>query len=248
MAKTPPKTAEGAARTTVKSIEAAEEYILMQGAVINSANLLQDAFFGLFRAAISLERQKAAASGGTKRFHHHALAIWHAVQSDSAQRDIAIAAISSIPGKLKLSPALRRLNWTIKILRLLTRGRNDLAHNPIVFYVVKREPTPEWLPMIGGQGVRAPARRRFKLIQGTRLWRDIADDLFSIAQYVEAINVQIQRLDILARDPTFRIQISWPRRPRLRSLPRVEEIEKELNRGDGKSKRDGRRRLSRKKL
>jgi hypothetical protein len=52
-------------RKTVATREDAERYVLVQGAVVNAASLLQEAFYDLFRLALSLERQEAAASGAT---------------------------------------------------------------------------------------------------------------------------------------------------------------------------------------
>ena len=86
---------------TVSTLEEAEEYTLVQGAVINAESQLQDAFFGLFRLAVSLERHGFRASGGgASFFNEHALAIWHVVQSDVAQRQMAMQAISTLPTEL----------------------------------------------------------------------------------------------------------------------------------------------------
>jgi hypothetical protein len=115
----------------------------MQGYVVNSANLLQDAFYRIFQVPLSLERDEAAASGGTNRFHDHASAIWNVVLADSLQRDMAMAAISSVPTTLKLAGAIRRLKWASTAAIKLANYRNILAHNPIVFvHTIADEPHP----------------------------------------------------------------------------------------------------------
>jgi hypothetical protein len=214
-------------RKTVATREDAERYILVQGAVVNAASLLQEAFYDLFRLALSLERQEAAASGATVRFQKHAASIWEAIQSDAAQRKTAIAAIRTVPTQLKLAPALRRIGWVERTLDLLLSGRNYLAHNPITFSLTRVRPEREWLPVIGGGGTRETARRRFDVVEGTQLWQDIAYDLSLIAQLIRAINIQIQKMDAVSRDPSFRahVRISWPRKPQLRSLLRLRELD-----------------------
>lgn len=219
-----PKTTGGSG--PLVTAEQAERYIFVQGAVINAANLLQDAFFELFLVALSLERAEAAASGGTIRFREQALHIWHSVNADSAQRDMALAAISHIPTKLNLQPAFRRLDRIQQWLRpLLSTGRHDLAHNPILFHKAQNDP-PLWVPVIGGLGTRPSSRRRYDLLREVKVWEDIAHDLNTLAIVVLDINKQIQRLDVISRDPHFRgrIRVSWPRKPRLRSPSLLKEI------------------------
>jgi len=238
-----PKVEQTKRRKTIKSLDGAYKYILWQGTVVNNNNLVQDEFYGLFLLAISLERSWPAASGATTVFHPHALKMWHVIQSDSAQRNLAIAAISSVPTNLNLKPALQRLEWATKTLRLLTLYRHQLAHNPIVFHAVKGEPHPEWLPVIGGQSAQPAAQSRFKMIEGITLWRQLANDLAVVAAYVRQINNGIQRLDAMVRNPTYHLQkISWPRRPRLRSWSRLREIERSLSLAGAKpARRSGRR-------
>jgi hypothetical protein len=240
--RTPPKTSKRQI-LTVKSVERMQEYTLMQGLVVNSANLLQDAFFSLFQVAISLERHEAAASGGTIRFHDHASAVWNVIQSDSLQRAMAIAAISSVPTKLKLAKALLGLEWANRAAIRLTEYRNILAHNSIVF---GRTSTNAWVPIIGGSGTRPAHRRRIKMMQGIASWRRLATDLFSLSRYVDTVTKQIQNIDIMTRDPTFGIRVSWPRRPRLRSLPQILALDRKLSQEAPRPKRRIRRRPSRK--
>src|ERR1700681_2077024 len=82
---------------------AARNHLIVQGEVMNATNILQDAFYGTFSVAVSLERQVEFAA--EIKFHGHALAIWHVVQNDAQQREMAVAALSTVPTKLKLKPA-----------------------------------------------------------------------------------------------------------------------------------------------
>jgi hypothetical protein len=225
-------------RETVATRADAERYILAQGAVVNADSLLQDAFYGLFLVALSLERQEAAASGATFRFQKHAASIWGAIQSDAAQRQMAMATIRTVPTVLKLAPAFRRLDWIERTLRLLSPSRNYLAHNPITFRPIRRRPEPEWLPIIGGRGTREAARRRFSMVEGSQLWQDVSYDLGLIAQLVQEINIQIQNLDLVSRDPSFRtnVRISWPRKPKLRSLPHLRALNDRLQEEERQSR------------
>lgn len=242
MAKKPKKPVKAkpdpSARATLVSPEEATEYACVQGAVINSANLLQDAFFELFLVALSLERAYPAASGGTIRFRNQALGIWHSVRSDSAQRDMALSAILNLPTELKLEPALRRLQWIKDRLKPLTDGRNDLAHNPIIFHLAQKDP-PRYVPVIGGLGTRPSSRQRYELLREIKIWQAIAHDLSIMSALVRSINIQIQRVELKSRDRHFRgrTRVSWPRKPRLQSPSPLKEISDLLSqRGERQSK------------
>jgi hypothetical protein len=229
----------------VRSVEAARQYITVQGEVVNCANFLHDAFYQVFLIAMALERSEGYAAIIT--FNDHALAIWHVIQSDSLQRDMAMEAISTVPTKLRLGPALRRLKWASAAARTLTSYRNILAHNSIIFSVTKPGPKPQWVPIIGGRGSRPQHQRRIDMMRGIASWRRLAADLMWLYWYVENVNQQIQRMFAVAGDPTLksRVRISWPRRPRLRSLSRAREIERALSQATPPTKRRTRWRPSR---
>lgn len=243
MAKTPSKPKRRL--IPVRSVEAARQYITVQGEVVNCANLLHDAFYHVFLIAMALERPDGYAAIIT--FNDHALAIWHVIQSDSLQRDMAMAAISTVPTKLKLAPALRRLKWASNSANTLTSYRNILAHNSIIFSATKPGPKPEWVPIIGGRGSRPQHQRRIGMMRGIASWRQLASDLMTLYAYVEQVNQQISRMFALAGEPTlrWRVPISWPHRPRLRSLSRAREIERALSQATPPIRRRTRRRPSR---
>ena len=215
---------------TVSTLEEAEEY-LVQGAVINAESQLQDAFFGLFRLAVSLERHGFRASGGgASFFNEHALAIWHVVQSDVAQRQMAMQAISTLPTELNLEPALYRLEWVMKALADLNMARNDLAHNWINFVMVNTRPKPEWLPMIGGSSSRPASRARTRLVEDTNFWFDVAHDFGVLANLVRRVTDQIMKTEAMARQPDLRgrLRVAWPREPKLRSRSRLAAIKAQV--------------------
>src|SRR6266699_1508466 len=113
------------------TLKAAKKHTAAQGEVVNAANLLHDEFFQLFLVAMSLER--AERWSAWIRFYGHAIAIWHVVQSDSVQRQMAMAAISSVPTSLKLVRAIEALSWAKNTADTLAGYRNILAHNPVKF-------------------------------------------------------------------------------------------------------------------
>jgi hypothetical protein len=92
------------------SLKTAKQHTAIQGEIIYVANRLHDAFYRTFLISLALSRADAATNIELK-FHEHALALWHVVQSDSSQRDLAITSISTIPTGLDLAPALHRLKW-----------------------------------------------------------------------------------------------------------------------------------------
>jgi hypothetical protein len=141
-----------AASVRARTLEAAKEHLLTVGEVVYAANRLHDAFYRVFHIALSLER--AGSNNSEKRFYDHALAIWHVVLSDSSQRDMAIAAISTIPTEIDLSPALRRVKWAKKQADILGGFRNIIAHNSIMFELQIEGRAVEWVPSFGGRGTR----------------------------------------------------------------------------------------------
>jgi hypothetical protein len=113
---------------------AARQHLIAQAEVMNATNLLQDMFWNTFSIAMSLERPMDGSEWYAEmKFRNHALAMWHTIPNDGQQRKMAIAALSTVPTKLKLSPAFERLNWADKKATKLAEYRNLIAHNPITF-------------------------------------------------------------------------------------------------------------------
>jgi hypothetical protein len=229
-----------------KTLAAANKHITALGEIVWAANLLHDEWFRLFLIALSLERPDEFAA--EIRFHEHALAIWHVIQSDSAQREMALKAISTLPTELNLSKAIRRLTWAKSVADKLGKYRNIVAHAPIKFAMKKSGAKFVSAPRFAGRGVRPAHQSHLMLIKGMNLWRIIRNDLFSLFEYVERVNVQIQRIDCEKRGAVLlNAPKSWPDRPRLRSLPHLLAIEKKMGQLAQKPKRRPRRRPSRAK-
>jgi hypothetical protein len=226
----------------------ARKHLIAQAEVLNATNVLQDAFWGTFSVAASLERPKDGTEWYVEhRFYNHASAIWHVVKNDAQQREIAVAALSTVPTKLKLARGLAGLIWAKKAAAQLAEYRNLIAHNPISFSARQKGKKLEWIPIFGGQGTRAQSRRKLELIGGLGFWRALRNDLLRLGQYVRDINDQVRRLRTEAVGAELiGVQKTWPGRPRLRSLPRLQAIEKTLTQAPPKSGRRNQKKPSRK--
>jgi len=217
---------------------------MAQGEIVYAAALLHDAFYGLFRCALSLERPDEF--GAEIRFHDQALAIWHTIQSDSAQRMMAIYAISTVPTNLRLSPAISRLKWAANTTDKLARYRNLIAHSPVMFRGEMKGKSIQMVPHFAGDGTRPEHRERLALIHGLKFWRALRDDLLDLRDYVFATTQQVRRMDAKSRGAELiGVPQSWPHKPRLRLPLRHREIEKNLAAAVPRPKRRIRRRSSR---
>ena len=198
------------------TLEKARNLITIQGEVLYSANLLQDAFYELFSIATGLERPDEF--GAEVRFHSHALAMWHVVLNDGQQRDMAITAISTVPTKLNVSKAIHRLEWAKQQLESLVPYRNLAAHTPIMFRRSITEPGFPSFPAFGAHGTRLDRKRRLAAIRDLRFWHSIRDDFLSLRDYVAAVNDQIRRIECESRGAKLiNVPHSWPARPRLKA-------------------------------
>jgi hypothetical protein len=213
-----------------QSLEAAKKYTSAQGEVVHAANLLQDAFFGVFRLALSMERS----SGLTRLMSgNQALAIWHIVQNDGAQRDMALTAISTVPTELKLDRAVKALAWAKRKADRLAGYRNLIAHSPVMFRIAlgKRR---GFVPVFD--------RSRLDLIEGLGFWRLLRNDLLKLSAYVAEVIYQIQQIDEARGGVRRGSHFPWPRRPRLPSFARLVSFENQIEQAARLAKQ-GRRRL-----
>src|ERR1700685_1013526 len=87
--------------------------IIAQGEVLYAYNLLQDSFFNLFVLTSNLERPNIP-HAQMARFYEHALSMWHVSQSDRQQRQLPLAAISSLPTRLNIKDGIARLKWALE--------------------------------------------------------------------------------------------------------------------------------------
>lgn len=210
------------------TLAAAKKYTAIQGEVIYAANLLQDAFFRVFLAAIGLDRPDRLDM--LIRYNDHALAIWHTVPSDSLQREMACSAISTVPVEINLTGAIKRIKWAKDRAIKLGGYRNILAHSPVTFRATPLNGRIEWLPYLGGHGTRPTHREKLDMVEGISLWNALRDDLLNLSDYVVATVKQVQRIDFEKRGArVVSVPDTWPDRPRLRSLPRLLALERKLN-------------------
>ncbi|MFN3658325.1 MAG: hypothetical protein ACK4UO_13820 [Pseudolabrys sp.] len=229
-----------------RTLKLAEPYVLAQGGVVYGHNALHEAFFQTFRVALSLERPDKFAAD--LRFYDHALAIWHTSQSDKQQRDMALAAMSTLPCQtVNLKPAIARLDWARRRADKFAEWRNIVAHNPIMFTMVPKGRMMEAQAIFGGYITRKTSRDRLAKVSGLRFWRQLRDDLLNLSEYVRRVNGHVLFLhakkggvDLLGAPKT------WPDRPRLKCPPLIHQIEDSLGRASPTRSSRVRRRASRK--
>lgn len=225
-----------------RTLEGARELILLQGEVIYAANLLQDEYFRLFLTAIRFDRPTRLTES-----HLHALAIWHTILADSSQRDMAFAAISTLPTDLNLEPAVKRLDWATKSAGKLAAYRNLVAHSAILFGA-RPVGGGKWKfgPHFSGWGMRPAHARRMAVIQDdTAIWQIIRDDLLALTKFLGSVRVQIHRLEVESRGGELLNEPrTWPRKPKLRSLPLFLALDQKAAPATRKPKRRSRPRSS----
>jgi hypothetical protein len=232
------------------SLEAAKEYTAAQGEVVHAANLLQDAFFGVFHLALSMERPDSYQPLARARVHYHALAIWHIVQADGLQRDMALAAMSTLPTELKLNRAITALAWAKRRADRLAGYRNLIAHSPVMFrYRPKKGKRRGGLaPVFGGHAIRPVHASRLDLLQGLGFWRTLRNDLLKLTAYVAHVADHVDQMDQASRGTRLvggARRSTWPHRPRLPSFARLVAIENQIEQATRLAKQGRRRRPSR---
>ncbi len=208
------------------TLRAAHAHLLAIGEVTYAASTLQDSFYQIFLLVISMERRfddprYQVFSKGI--FQDHALAIWHSLQSDHHQREMALAALVSLPSHLKLRRTIKSLQWAKTKASKLAEYRNLLAHTPIKFRWDDRKST--LVPVFSGHGMRKAHQRKLELVGGLQLWRTIRNDLLNLSNYVDGVCAQCERLGLADRGVDLvGPSRTWPGKPRLRSLRRLHEI------------------------
>lgn len=230
-----------------RTLEKARKHITMQGEVVYAANLLHDEFFLVFVAALSFERVNdfGSIAGASMRFHDHALAIWHVVQSDKAQRDMALEAISTVPTGLDLRPALTRLAWSKSRAAKLADYRNLAAHSAVLFSGRQRGKRIEMVPKFASHGARPTHERKLKLIDGLSFWRALRNDLLKLSEYVRGVRLRLMGLECARHGIEYmNAPKTWPDRPKLGSIARIQSIESRLAQAPRRAKRRSRRKAS----
>jgi hypothetical protein len=227
-----------------KTLEAARPLVLAQGEVVYAANLVHEEFYRIFSVALSLERPDEF--GAEIRFHDHALALWHCSQADSQQRRMAMAAISSVPTKLKLQPIITRIEWAKEQADSVADYRNLLAHNPVMFRGTMVGKTIQMVPTFGGHSMKPIHRQRAAMIKGLSFWHRLRDDLIKLSVYVNTLAHHVLRVSYASKGSVYaNVPNTLPGRPRLPSVRHIREIHRILSSASSKTGRRTRKRPSR---
>ncbi|HEY4942631.1 MAG TPA: hypothetical protein VII56_14475 [Rhizomicrobium sp.] len=134
------------------------------------------------------------------------LSIWHALKSDSTQRDALRSALDHLDSKF--SQMSEGTEWLLDIAAKLSPHRNDAAHAPTILnftesgYVI-----PSWL-------ANPSHWKRMRPPQGLRRFhRDFRDDLHTLINYADALQTGLNERE---EDQTP------PPPPALKSIPQGE--------------------------
>jgi hypothetical protein len=167
-------------------------------------------------------------------FYPLSLAMWHVLQNDRQQRQLAMAALANLPTTLKIEEGIKRLQWALKQTDKLADYRNLVVHAPIKLNWKFKESGDFQLglpvAMMGGPSTRRSHFRRLRSIKDLRFWTSLRNDLLNLGEYVDFVGRRIAWLEYERRNgaPVVGALRSWPHRPRLRSIRRIETIERSL--------------------
>jgi hypothetical protein len=146
-------------------------------------------------------------------------AVWHSVRSDSDQREMLLALAGAIYAHN--SPEYEEIKWLKRKAYKMASFRNDPAHTPISFTLIKvgkLRAVPN--PFIAQE-------QRLKRLTDKPLhfnWKLIRDDMHLLARFVQYAALAVR----------FPGQSPWPRRPVLRSLPESDPKKGQTNPARGK--------------
>jgi hypothetical protein len=179
-----PRSLSGPSRTVMK------RHARQTGEVTWAWNLLHAGFFHIFSALVSPSNKKLAS------------AVWHSIQSDKAQREMALASAEAIlaPG----TRVLANIKWLKQKADLLSPFRNDAAHVLITMGLNERMKFQLWPDP---NTSRPAAVERLLRLPVASYWRKVRGDLFSLGVYAA------MHADFL-RSSSSRL----PPRPRLSSV------------------------------
>src|SRR5260370_617943 len=233
------------------SVSAFRPEIIAHGEVSYAYNLLQESFFNVLYAALSLERPEGFAT--QPEFYSYVLAIWHVLTNDSLQRKLAMTALESLPTTLDIKGGIERLQWARKQTDKLVEYRNLIVHTPITYWP-RSEKTADAMsknfllvPKIGGVSTRSINLRRLRRIKSVRFWKALRNDFLNLNDYVDFVLRQIWHRDYERQNGASVVGASraWPRRPKLPCVHRIEMIDRETKQATPIQSRPARRRPSR---
>jgi hypothetical protein len=196
-------------------------YALNVGRVLWEWNVLHSSFFRIFWAFIG---------DGGKLPRNLPTELWHSTASDDHQRRM-IRALSK--HQLFDQPRLRkRLDWLLDTANEIATYRNIAAH--VSMTIDKPEGRKPHITFELDGGKRSVLLRHLIVThRESDFWSDLADDLYVMSQHSDVIGLQLA----FPEQP-----LPLPYRPRLLSLPRILEANKQANRMVHKPRRRSRRR------
>ena len=195
-------------------------------------NLLQETFFQLFILATRLDRSTISRAQ-IPGLHYYSLAMWHTLRSDRQQRDLAIAAITNPITSLDIDGGTTRLKWAREQANTLADYRNLIIHAPMRYTPhTNGDKSTSLVLQIGGFSTKRSHRKQLDLIKSPRFWKALRNDLLNLNDYVDFVTRQIAWCEYErqngARIPGARR--SWPHKPRLPCVRRIEMIRKTIDR------------------
>jgi hypothetical protein len=200
------------------TLAAAQPLVRVQGEIVYAFNQLHERFFFTFMIGLGLEMPSKIAMD--VRFYSYALALWNVVPSDSVQRQLSLIAISEIPTTLNIRDGIAALKWAKERADDLAVYRNIVAHNPISFVPKPNKPFFDPMPRFGGGGTKSKHADRIAKIKSVRFWQTVRNDFLNLAEYVDFVGRQIQQREYeREHGPVVGARHTWPRKPRLRSVP-----------------------------
>jgi hypothetical protein len=198
------------------------------GPVLWEWNALHVQFFHLFWLILDKPRPQC-------------LELWSVSNSDDLQRKMlrALAYSHYRTTKDKIERrAVRGLIWAIDQTNKFAASRNVATHVPMAFH---RDPDGKLYPMADTLFVRPTSAVRHLFLTMEQRWKVIAEDLHALGQYVLCLAIP------WASAVQGRVPPPSPRKPRLRSLPILQEMNVLAERITGQPKRRRQRRASKKK-
>jgi hypothetical protein len=168
------------------------------GLVIWASNNLHAAIFEIFWSLLGVRAYD--------RWESHLLAntLWHQIQNDSTQRDMMLdtARIAVTPD----ARAAKKIEWIVQMANKFGTYRNVAAHVPVL--------VSEGRLLADPAASRLQAGLRFRHINHETFWRVLLGDILALSHYARSVSQYPHS--------------SLPRRPQLRSLRAIQEIETAL--------------------
>lgn len=147
---------------------------------------------------------------GIMRDFNLAHGIWHCIRSDATQNQMLLAATqATLDGNKRL---LNKIAWSVEVAAKLASMRNDLIHTGLTLLPDDSKDALRTLPDFVA-GKRESVQRLTNTDDKT--WTKVAGDLRALEGYVRMIGMEVMGAG--APSPLG----SWPRKPRLQSIPKL---------------------------